>query len=156
MVKPSANSRRQRGPKPWVGYLLSFLLGALLTFGGVTYLAREKPLSPEDFSQKVFLVDQIIQSQLYEIGIQKKNILLHRSSLKKEGGLVWEQSSLKVQVLPSLPFSLIEGNFKRSLSASENPFRFNLPKYQNPSIWRSRYWIELPISLPLSPHSHPL
>ena len=121
MVKLSANSRRQRGPKPWVGYLLSFLLGALLTFGGYSYLRREKPLSPEDFSQKVFLIDQIIQSQLYEIGIEKKNILLHQSSLKKERGLAWEQSSLKVQVLPSLPFSLIEGNFRRGLSILGKP-----------------------------------
>ena len=104
-----------------MGYALSFLLGVLLTFGGYTYLIREKLLSPEDFSQKVFLVDQIIQSQLYEIGIPKKNILLHQSSLKKEGGLAWEQSSMKVQVVPSLPFSLIEGNFRRSLSVLGKP-----------------------------------
>jgi polysaccharide deacetylase 2 family uncharacterized protein YibQ len=104
-----------------MGYVLSFLFGVLLTLGGYTYLIREKPLSPEDFSQKIFLVDQVIQSQLYEIGIPKKNILLHQSSLKKEGGLAWEQSFLKVQVLPSLPFSLIEGDFRRNLSALGKP-----------------------------------
>jgi hypothetical protein len=116
--------KRQRGRgrwRGWVGYLLSFLLGSLLALAGYTYLTRGKPLGPEDFSQKVFLVDQIIQSQLYEIGIEKKNILLHQSSLKKERGLAWEQSSLKVQVLPSLPFSLIEGNFRRGLSILGKP-----------------------------------
>jgi polysaccharide deacetylase 2 family uncharacterized protein YibQ len=118
MAKQPHRRGRSRG---WIGYLLSFLLGVLLTFGGYTYLIREKLLSPEDFSQKVFLVDQIIQSQLYEIGVPKKNILLHQSSLKKEGGLAWEQSSMKVQVVPSLPFSLIEGNFRRSLSVLGKP-----------------------------------
>ena len=112
--------RRGRSRR-WIGYLLSFLLGVLLTFSVYTYLMREKPLSPEDFSRKVFLVDQIIQSQLDEIGIPKKNILFHQSLLKKEGGLAWKQSSMKVQVLSSLPFSLIEGNFKRSLSALGKP-----------------------------------
>ena len=114
MARPPQGRGRSRS---WIGYLLSFLLGVLLTFGVYTYLTLERPPSQEDFSKKVFLVDQIIQSQLYEIGIPKKNILLHRSSLKKEGDLAWEQSSLKVQVLPSLSLPLIEGNFKRSLSA---------------------------------------
>jgi polysaccharide deacetylase 2 family uncharacterized protein YibQ len=118
MAKQPHSRGKWRG---WLGYLVSFFLGVLLTFGGYTYLKQEKPFSQEDFSKKVFLVDQIIQSQLYEIGIPKKNILLHRSSLKKRGGLVWEQSSLKVQVLPSLPFSLIEGNFRRSLSGLGKP-----------------------------------
>ena len=104
-----------------MGYFLSFFLGALLAFGGLTYLKREKPFSPETFSQKVFLVDQIIQSQLYGIGIPKKDILLHQSSLKKEGNLTWEQSLLRVQVPSSLPFPLIEGNFRRSLSSLGKP-----------------------------------
>jgi polysaccharide deacetylase 2 family uncharacterized protein YibQ len=108
---------RKRRLRSWISHLLSFFLGALLALGGYLFLRQDKPLSPEDFSQKVFLVDQIVQSQLYEIGIQKKNILLHQSSLKREGGRVWKQSSLKVQVLPSLSFSSVEGNFRRSLSA---------------------------------------
>jgi hypothetical protein len=77
MAKQSNRRGRSRG---WIGYFLSFFLGVLLAFGGSIYLTREKALSPKDFSQKVFLVDQIIQSQLYEIGIPKKNILLHQSS----------------------------------------------------------------------------
>jgi len=112
---------RLRGLRRWVGYVFFFFLGALLGLAGYIYLTRERAFSPEDFSQKVFLVDQIIQSQLYEIGLQKKNILLHQTSLKKEDGLVWKQSSLKVRVLPSLSFSLIEGNLRRSLSALGKP-----------------------------------
>ena len=112
---------RRRGLRRWVGYVFSFFLGALLGLAGYIYLTQERALSPEDFSQKVFLVDQIIQSQLYEIGLQKKNILLHQTSLKKEDGLVWKQSSLKVRVLPSLSFSQIEGNLRRSLSALGRP-----------------------------------
>jgi hypothetical protein len=105
----------------WTGYFLSFLAGALLTFGAYTYLTREKPLPTEDFSKEAFLVDQIIQSQLYEIGIPKKNILRHSSPSKEEGGLAWERSLLEVQVLPSLSFSLIEGNLRRSLSVLGKP-----------------------------------
>jgi len=97
-------------------YFFFFFLGVLLVFGGYIYLTREKPPSEEDFSKKVFLVDQIIQGQLYEMGIQKKNILLHQSSSRKAGGLTWSQSSLKVQVLPPRSFSSIEGDFRRSLS----------------------------------------
>jgi polysaccharide deacetylase 2 family uncharacterized protein YibQ len=110
-------SRRRGGLKGWMGYVFFFFLGALLGLGGYIYLTREKPLSQEDFSQRVLLADQIIQSQLYELGIQKKNILLHQTSLKKEGGLVWKQSSLKIRVLPSLGFSLVERNLRRGLSA---------------------------------------
>lgn len=99
-----------------MGYLLSFLLGSLLTLLGYSYLTREKPLSAEAFSKKVFLVDQIIQSQLYELGISKRELLLHQSSLKKKDGFSWEQSLLKIQVSRSLPFPLIEENLRRSFS----------------------------------------
>lgn len=114
MAKKPHRRGRSRG---WIGYFLSFFLGSLLVIAGYGYLTREKPLSPEAFSQKVFLVHQIIQNQIHEMGIPKKNILLHQTSFKKEGGLVWKQSSMRVQVLPSHPFSLIERNFGRSLSA---------------------------------------
>lgn len=114
MAKQPHRRGRSRG---WIGYLLSFFLGSLLVIAGYAYLTREKPLSPEAFSQKVFLVHQVIQGQIHELGIPKKNILLHQSSVKKEGDLVWKQSSMRVQVLPSHPFSQIERNFRRSLSA---------------------------------------
>jgi polysaccharide deacetylase 2 family uncharacterized protein YibQ len=104
-----------------MGYFFSFFLGALLIIGGYLFLTREKPLPQKDFSKKVFLIDQSIQGQLYEMGIQKKNILLHQSSSKKEEGLIWKQSSLKIRVLPSLPFSLIEGNFRHRLSSLGKP-----------------------------------
>ena len=113
MAKQPHKRRRSRG---WFGYLLSFLLGVILTFGAYTYLIRERPLSQEDFSQKVFLVDQIIQGQLYEIGIPRKDILLHQSASKREKGLAWKESAQKIQVSRTLPFSLIEENLKRSLS----------------------------------------
>jgi len=98
-------------------YYFFVFLCLLLILGGYIYLTREKPPSQEDFSKKVFLVDQIIRGQLYEIGIQKKNILLRQSSSKKVGGLAWKQSSLKAQVLSSRSFSSIEGDFRRSLSS---------------------------------------
>jgi polysaccharide deacetylase 2 family uncharacterized protein YibQ len=97
-------------------YFFLFFLGALLTFGGYIYLTQKKPLSQEYFSQKVFLVDQVVQSQLFEMGIQKKNILLQQSSSRKVGGLTWKQSSLKVRVLRPRSFSSIEGDFRRVLS----------------------------------------
>src|SRR4030042_5250536 len=112
-----AKQPKRRGrSRRWMGYFFSFFLGVLLIIGGYLFLTREKPLSQKDFSKKVFLVAQIIQGQLYEMGIQKQNILLHQSSSKKEQGLTWKQSSLKVQVLPRRSFSSIEGDFRRSLS----------------------------------------
>ncbi len=114
--------RRWGRSKSWIGYLLSFLLGSLMTLGGYTYLIQEKPPSSRAFSQKVFIADQIINSQLYEIGISKKEILLRQSVFKREGDITWEQSLLKIQLPRSLSFSLIEGNFKRSLSLLGKPF----------------------------------
>jgi polysaccharide deacetylase 2 family uncharacterized protein YibQ len=104
-----------------MGYFFSFFLGLLLIFGGYLYLTREKPLSQKDFSKKALLIDQIIQRQLYEMGIQERNIIFRQSSFRKEGSLTWKQFSLKIQVLPSLPFSLIEKNFRRSLSPLGKP-----------------------------------
>ena len=92
------------------------MLGGLLAFGAYTYFLQEKPLSQEDFSQKVFLVDQVIQGQLYEIGIPRKDILLHQSVSRREKGFTWKESTQKIQVSRTLPFSLIEENFKRNLS----------------------------------------
>jgi hypothetical protein len=114
--KRHAKSRRR------ISYFFAFLLSALLIVGGYLFLTREAPLSQKEFSNKVLLVDQIIQGQLYEMGIQKKDILLQQALSKKERGLTWKQSSLKVRVPPSLPFSLIEENFRRSLSALGTPF----------------------------------
>ena len=116
MVRLSRCSLKQWKLKGWIGYLLFFLFGALLTFWGYTYLTREKRFSPEDFSQKVYIADHIIQSQLFVAGLSRKEILLHRSLSKREGDIAWEQSLLTIQVPRSLSFSLIEGNFKRSLS----------------------------------------
>jgi len=112
-----AKRLRSRGrPLSWTGYLLAFMLGGFLTFGAYTYFLREEPLSQEDFAQKVFLVDQVIQGQLYEIGIPRKDILLHQSVSKREKGLTWKESTQKIQVSRTLPFAVIEENFKRSLS----------------------------------------
>ncbi len=108
--------RRQGRSGSWTGYILAFLLGVLFTFGAYTYLIREEPLSQEDFSQKVFLVDQVIQGQLYEIGIPRKDILLDQSITKREEGLTWKESTHKIQVSRTLPFALIEENLKRNLS----------------------------------------
>jgi polysaccharide deacetylase 2 family uncharacterized protein YibQ len=112
--------KRGRGHR-WVGYLLAFLSGSLLTLGAYTYVTQERPLPKEAFSQKVLLVDQIIRSQLYEIGIPKRDVLIQQTSSKREGDFTWEESFLKIQLPRSLPFSSIEGNFKRGLSILGRP-----------------------------------
>ena len=136
MAKQPHRRGRSRG---WIGYLLSFFLGVLLTFGGYTYLTQERPLSQEDFSQKVFLVDQIIQSQLYEIGILEKGYPPSSILLKKGEG-IWpgkQSSHEEFRFSRTLPFSLIEGNFKRSLShARSNRFHPFLHNQQNPFNWK--------------------
>jgi hypothetical protein len=121
MMPKGQQSKRGRG-KRWIGYLLSFLLGSFLTIGGYIYLIQGKPPSPQDFSQKVFLAEQIIRSQFYEIGISKKDILLQQSSSKKEKDMVWEQAFIKIQLPRSLSFSLVEDHFRKSLSALGQPF----------------------------------
>ena len=122
MGKLSAHKSRRGRWKVWAGYPFAFLLGAFLAIGGYTYWIRERPLSPEAFSQKVFLIDQVIRSQLYEVGISKKEILLHHSVSRKEGENTWDQSSLRIQLPRTVPFPLIEGNFRRGLSVLGRPF----------------------------------
>lgn len=118
---PKGKRIKQRGGQHWIGYLLSFLLGSLLAIGVYLYLIQEKPTPSKVLYQKIFLVDQIVHSQLYEIGISKKDVL-HKSTLKKEGDIVWEQSFMKIQLPRSVSFSLIEGDFKRSLSTLGKPY----------------------------------
>ena len=122
MIKPSVGRLKKRRWKGWIGYLLSFFFGFLLALGGYAYLIQKKPPTSEAFSQKVFIADHIIQSQLYKIGILEKEVLLRQNSSKKEGNLTWQQSFLKIQIPKSLPFPLIEKNFKQSLSALGKPF----------------------------------
>jgi len=112
---------KRGGGRPWTGYLLSFLFGSLLTLSVTLYLTREKPLSKEAFSQKTFLVDQIIRSQFYEIGILRKDIFFRQSLSKEEGTLTWEASVMKIRLTRSLPFSLVEESLKRSLSRLGKP-----------------------------------
>jgi polysaccharide deacetylase 2 family uncharacterized protein YibQ len=121
MGKSSAHSSKRRRSKGWTGYLFSFLLGSLLTFLGYSYLIREKPLSSEAFLQKVFLIDQILRSQLYEADIPKKDILSQQSPVKKEKGVAWKQSTFKIQLPRSLSFSTIEDHLRQSLSALGKP-----------------------------------
>lgn len=112
---------KRGGGRPWIGYLLSFLFGCLLALLGILYLTQERPLSKEAFSQKTFLVDQIIRSQFYESGILRKDIFFRQSLSKQEGALTWEASVMKIRLSRSLPFSLIEENLKRSLSRLGKP-----------------------------------
>ncbi len=80
-------------------------------------MTREKPPSQEVFSEKVRLTDQIVRGQLYEMGVEKKNILLEQFSSRKAGDLTWKRSSLKIRVFSPRTFSSIEGDFRRSLGA---------------------------------------
>jgi uncharacterized protein len=112
---------KRGGGRPWMGYLLSFLFGSLLTLLGYLYLTQERPLSKEAFSQKTFLIDQIIRSQFYEIGILRKDVFFRQSLSKQDGALTWEPSVMKIRLARSLPFSLIEENLKRSLSRLGKP-----------------------------------
>ena len=121
MGKRSTHRLKRSSLKSWVGHILSFVLGSLLTFWGYTYLVREKPDAPKPFSQEVSLVDEIIKSQLYEIGVTKKDILLHQTSSKKEGKIAWEQSVIRIQLPGPLPFPQVEEELKRSLSLVGKP-----------------------------------
>jgi polysaccharide deacetylase 2 family uncharacterized protein YibQ len=112
---------KRGGGRLWIGYLLSFLLGCLLTLLGTLYLTQERPLSKEAFSQKTFLIDQIIRSQFYEIGILRRDISSRQSLSKQEGAFTWETSVMKIRLSRSLPLPLVEENLKRSLSKLGKP-----------------------------------
>jgi len=104
-----------------LGYLLSFLVGVLLTAGLTSWLFQKNSPSPEAFSQSVRLAHQIIQSQLYEMGVAKRDILVERSSPRRQGDLAWEQSYLKVLTPARSPHPLIEDHLRRALSTLERP-----------------------------------
>lgn len=123
MVKRPRSKRR--GGRAWTGYLLSFFLGSLLTLLITHFVTKERPLSKEDFSQKTFLVDQIIRSQFHEMGILPKDIFFRKTLSKEEGTLIWEASVMKIRLARGASFSLIEGNFKRSLSKLGKPISFH-------------------------------
>ena len=122
-----SKGRRRRGGKGGLGYLLSFLLGGLLVLGGYFYFFPKKPSLPEmidqrAITQKIFIVDQIIISQLSELGLARRNIFLQQVTEKKEGPLVWKHSQMKIQCPRTLSFSVIEGNFRKSIAALGEPF----------------------------------
>jgi len=122
-----AKGRRRRGGRGWPGYVLSFLLGGLLVLGGYFYFFPKRPSPPEGIDQKtitqhIFIVDQIINSQLHELGLSRRNIFLQQITERKEGELVWKHSLLKIQIPRSLSFSVIEGNFRKSIAALGDPF----------------------------------
>ncbi len=99
-----------------IGSLLLLLFGSLLLLGGYLYFIHKKPLPPEVFSQKVLIADQMIRSQLYDMGISKKEVLLQESTQKQEGTLAWKQSFLKIQVPPSHSLPWIEKKFRQGFS----------------------------------------
>jgi len=121
MGKSSAWSSRRRKSRAWVGYLLFFLAGSLVAFWVSSYLNREKPLSSEEYSEKVLLIDRVIESQFSQTGIAQKDILSRQSSVRQEGGIAWKQSTLKIQPPRSLSFRTIEDHFEESLSALGRP-----------------------------------
>lgn len=112
-----AKHRRPRGRKGgWTGLLLSFLLGAALVAGVHLLLVREGPLSPEPLSEKISRVDQIVRSQLFETGLSKKDIMVQRSSVRREGSMTWHQSVIHIKLPRSLAASKVESRLKRNLS----------------------------------------
>jgi polysaccharide deacetylase 2 family uncharacterized protein YibQ len=98
---------KRKGWRRWIGYLLSFLLGSFLGIGGFLLLTREKPPSPQVPVERVALIDQLIEGHFFEVGLAKKDILLHRSTS--------EQSQWKIKLPRSVPLSLVEGKVRQGL-----------------------------------------
>jgi polysaccharide deacetylase 2 family uncharacterized protein YibQ len=98
---------KRKGWRRWIGYLLSFLLGSFLGIGGFLLLTREKPLSPPPAFERVTLIDQLIEGHFFEVGLVKKDILLHRSTS--------EQSQWKIKLPRAIPYSLVERRVRQSL-----------------------------------------
>ena len=122
-----SKGRRRGGGRGWPGYVLSFLLGGLLVLGGYFYFFPKTPLPPETIdpkalAQKIYIVDQIIISQLSELNFPRRNILLQQVTERKEGDFVWKHSLLKIQCPRSLSFSAIEANFQKSITVLGKPF----------------------------------
>ena len=122
-----SKGRRRRGGRGWPGYVLSFLLGGLLVLGGYFYFFPKTPppsetIDPKALAQKIYIVDQIIISQLSELNLPRRNILLQQVTERKEGDFVWKHSLLKIQCPRSLSFSAIEANFQKSITVLGKPF----------------------------------
>ncbi|RPJ02287.1 MAG: divergent polysaccharide deacetylase family protein, partial [Deltaproteobacteria bacterium] len=122
MGKSRARQSRRGKWGAGAGYTLAFFLGAALAIGGSIYWMSERPPSPEAFSRNIFLIDQLIRSQFHEIGISKKEILLDHAISREEGKTARDRHSLKIQLPGTVPFSLVEGNFKKDLSLLGSPF----------------------------------
>ncbi len=120
MMAKRAFSRRG-GSRSWAAHLLSFFLGSFLTLSIILFLKQEKPLSQEAFSQKTFLVDQVIRGQFYEMGIQPRDIFFRRSLPKEDGTLAWKMSLMKIRLARGISSSMIKENFRRSLSKLGKP-----------------------------------
>ena len=100
---------KRKGWARWIGYLLFFLLGSFLGIGGYLLLTRGKPLPPPSPFERVALIDQLIEGHFFEVGLTRKDILLHRSTS--------EQSQWKIKLPRSVPYSLVEGRVRQSLTA---------------------------------------
>jgi polysaccharide deacetylase 2 family uncharacterized protein YibQ len=79
-------------------------------------------IDQKTITQRIFIADQVISSQLSELGLSRRNIFYQQTVEQREGDLVWKRSVLKIQSPRSLPFSVIEGNFRKSIVALGSPF----------------------------------
>lgn len=111
--------KRSRGgrKRQWFGYLLSFLLGVLLTIGLYLYFSsKQPPPKPVDQGspQNILTIEQVIHHQLSELGIPKKDIVFDQSSRKT--------SVIKIRSPRSLSFSVIERDFRKAIASLGKPF----------------------------------
>ena len=114
--------RSRRGRKTgWGGYLVSFLLGSFLALGTYAYLTQKKPPPSEPISQSILLIDPMINGQLFEMGLSKKDVLLQKPSTKKEGTEDGTPSILKIQLPRSLSVASVEKNFRQNFSLLGKP-----------------------------------
>ena len=125
MGKSSTHSSRRRvrgigwvtfSLSPWVSFDLSGIF--LFDSGEASFPGG---IFSESFSHQPDHPKPTLRSRY-----SPKDILSHRSSVKKEGGITWKQSIFKIQLPRSLSFPTIEENFRRSFSNLGKDFSLQL------------------------------
>jgi uncharacterized protein len=160
----SKTNRPRRGRrKGWTGYVLSFLLGALLVVLGYTYFSHltvKKAHRPEPPSRKIAPADKITQGPRSESGITKKDIPPSLPPLKTEEG---EPPAPKAGGRPKIAIVIDdlggENHLSKELLLFDVPITFSILPFMAHSrslaLEAHQKGKEVILHLPMEPHGYP-
>ena len=157
------NRPRRARRKGWTGYVLSFLLGALLAVLGYTYFSHltvEKAHRPEIPSRKGPPADKTAQGPHPESGIARKDIPPSLPPLKTEEG---EPPALKAGSRPKIAIVIDdlggENHLSKELLFFDVPLTFSILPFtahsRSLAFEAPQRGKEVILHLPMEPHGYP-